>query len=180
MTDEQFFEYCYDAIMLWETTQYTDNPGDLGGATKHGVTQRTLSAYRGKPVTKLDVRNLTETEARKIYWSMFWIPNGCHLLPRPLALLVFDGCVNQSATMIRRYCQKAIGGLKVDGVIGPQTALAAGKRNMKEVIIEFMSQRALRYASSKTFSLHGHGWFRRMFEMNRRAVELSTLTETLT
>lgn len=178
MTNDEFFDYCFAAVLHWETVKYTDDPRDLGGATKYGVTQKALARYRGKPVTKEDVRNLTYEEAREVYRRDFWLPNGCHLLPRPIALLVFDGCVNQSADAVKRYLQIAIGGIKVDGVIGPKTAQEAGKRNINDVIMEFMSRRAMRYASSKTYAVHGRGWFRRMFDMNRRAMELSTLNVT--
>jgi lysozyme family protein len=46
---------------------YVDHKDDPGGATNMGITFNTLKAWRGKPVTKQDVRNLTKKEALDIY-----------------------------------------------------------------------------------------------------------------
>jgi len=175
MSNNAFFEECLKAVLFWEKTVYTNNPGDLGGPTKYGITQRTLASYRGKPVTAEDVRNLTYEEAADIYKKYFWDANNCDLLPKPIALLLFDGCVNQSGVAIRKALQSAIGKIVVDGNIGPRTALAAENRNVIDLVNRFMTLRALRYADSSTFGLHGRGWFNRMFDMHTRAIKLSTL-----
>lgn len=40
---------------------------DLGKGARFGVTVDLLTSWRGKPVTRADVANLTEKEARRIY-----------------------------------------------------------------------------------------------------------------
>lgn len=171
MKDYDLFLYSHTLILEWETERFTNYKNDLGGPTKYGITLVALSTYRGRKCTADDVKNLTKEEALKIYYQNFWIANGCHRLPPALALLLFDGCVNQSASAIRKYMQIAIG-VKADGVIGPATALAAGKTDVVQVVKEFMALRAVRYSGSKTIKIHGLGWFRRMFDMTTHALDL--------
>lgn len=159
--------------MGWETEKYTNHKGDLGGPTKYGVTLNTLSTWRKRKCTAEDVKNLQKPEAVDIYYHMFWIGNGCHRLPPALALVLFDGCVNQSAAAIRKYLQMALG-VKVDGAIGPATALAAGRQNVRSTLMKFMALRAVRYAESQTIKTHGLGWYRRMFDMDQHARDLFT------
>lgn len=47
---------------------------DRGAATNMGITQRTLSDWRGRDVTIQDVRELTEREAREIYRARYVTP----------------------------------------------------------------------------------------------------------
>jgi len=175
MNEEEFFDYCLRSVLAWETAEYTNDPDDPGGPTKYGITQKTLAAYRNQKVTAEAVRNLTYTEAKHIYRRNFWNQYNCNLLPRPLALLLFDACVNQPGHVMCEYMQQAIGGITVDGNIGPKTAQAAAKGNIKEIAINFMSYRAIRYASKSTFAKYGRGLMRRMFDMQTRFAELSTL-----
>lgn len=56
-------------VIARESAQFTNNPNDAGGATKYGITQGALSAWRGKPATVADVQALDEPTAREFY---FW------------------------------------------------------------------------------------------------------------
>ena len=53
---------------------YVDHPADRGGPTKFGITHATLREWRGRPVTRDDVRALTEEEARAIYRARYVAP----------------------------------------------------------------------------------------------------------
>jgi lysozyme family protein len=44
-----------------------DHPSDRGGQTKYGITKATLSEYRGRQVSGVELFALTEQEAREIY-----------------------------------------------------------------------------------------------------------------
>lgn len=70
MTIEESVAWVIDAF---EGHLYTDDPVDTGGATRHGITLRTLQWYRRKKsgdpnliVTKADVRNLSVEEAIEV------------------------------------------------------------------------------------------------------------------
>src|SRR5690606_7275066 len=75
MTTEQIAAYVIDHF---EGHSYVDDPVDTGGATKFGITLRTLQHYRrlrrhdpSLIVTKNDMRNLTHDEAVSIAVEMF-------------------------------------------------------------------------------------------------------------
>lgn len=70
MTDDQIL----DRILAAEGTTFTDDPRDGGGPTKYGITLNTLREWRRQPVTKDDVRQLTEAEARDIYRARYIAP----------------------------------------------------------------------------------------------------------
>ena len=50
---------------------YVNHPADRGGPTSFGITQRTLSDWRGRPVSAADVQALTPDEARQIYQVLY-------------------------------------------------------------------------------------------------------------
>ena len=53
--------------------QYTNKPTDRGGATRWGVTHKTLALARGvESVTPEEVMDLTEEEAKQVYRTLFW------------------------------------------------------------------------------------------------------------
>src|SRR3990167_11048904 len=53
---------------------FTDDPTDRGGSTKGGITLAALQAWRGRPTTKAELRNLTKAEAGDIYRSRYIAP----------------------------------------------------------------------------------------------------------
>ncbi len=73
---------------LWsvEGTVFENDPDDPGGATKYGVDQRSHP--------DVDIRNLTEEQAKEIYWKQYWLKNDCEKLRFPLGEVYFDACVN--------------------------------------------------------------------------------------
>ena len=73
---------------------FVDNPNDPGGATSLGVTQRTLAAWRHKPVSVGDVRALTTAEAGQIYRALYWDHVQGDALSKGVDLMVFDIAVN--------------------------------------------------------------------------------------
>ncbi len=92
-------------------------PGDSGGLTKFGISQR---AY-----PHLDIANLTYDGARAIYLKDYWQANNLQLLPSQLQEPMLDWVVHSgprpAVLTLQRLC-----GVDTDGQIGPRTALAAG------------------------------------------------------
>lgn len=64
----------------------TETPNDPGGLTKYGISQR---AY-----PNLDIRALSEQDAKEIYKKDYWIPCNCDGIDYPLDMCVFDCAVN--------------------------------------------------------------------------------------
>lgn len=122
---------------------YVDNPNDRGGATKYGITIATLRAWRGVPVTKQDVMNLTASEACDIYYKRYVKDPGFDKVFEVDPLVGYelvDAGVLSGPTAPARWLQRALnvfnnkGALypevTVDGALGPKT-VAAYKQYLK-------------------------------------------------
>lgn len=105
---------------------FVDHPSDRGGPTKYGITQRTLSAWLGRPASVEEVRALDEATAREIYVSRYLAGPRIDTLPEPIVPLVFDCAVNHGPRTAVRFVQRVVneagfGPCDVDGVLGPDT-----------------------------------------------------------
>lgn len=165
------FAAAFAHIYAWETPRFTDHPWDAGGATKHGVTLRTLRAWRGRPTTKADVAQLGLDEAKAIYRARYWRVCRCGDLPPALALAVFDAAVLQGPGSAAKFLQRAVGS-KADGIIGPRTLAAVARRDDGDTLDAFASYRGVHFTAVKSFAKTGRGWFRRLANTHRIAAGL--------
>lgn len=76
----------WEWLMQWEGRAYENDPDDSGGATKFGIDQRSHP--------KENIKNLTESRAKEIYFKEYWTRYGCEGRPYPLGEVVFNCCVN--------------------------------------------------------------------------------------
>lgn len=121
---------CIDQIIQREGKIYTNNPKDRGGPTKFGITLETLAAYRGTKCTAADVQALEESEARSIYEKVFIDDPEFNLInDNGTAALLIDWGVMSGPSHPIKALQTILNmrgaKLKVDGVMGQQTATAA-------------------------------------------------------
>lgn len=123
------FEACLTYILKIEGG-FVNRPEDKGGPTNFGITQATLSAYRGKPVSVDDVKNLTQPEASSIYEKNFWdAMNLDRVKSQKVALFLFDQGVNAGPQTAVRMLQQALSEsfalkLVTDGELGEATEAA--------------------------------------------------------
>jgi lysozyme family protein len=110
---------------------FADNPKDPGGRTNYGITANTLAGVRGRLkglALPEDVKDLTKEQALAIYEHFYWKPAGCDDIPRPIDLVVFDGCVNCGVRQGVKFLQQALNllgeKLTVDGIFGSKTKSA--------------------------------------------------------
>ncbi|MDX2264607.1 MAG: glycosyl hydrolase 108 family protein [Hyphomicrobiales bacterium] len=149
---------------------YSDHPLDPGGATNLGVTKATLERFRGRRVTKAEVRALKHAEAAAIYRKFYWDQVQGDALPPGLDLAVFDCAVNQGPARARKWLQQAAKA-RADGVIGPRTLAAVKAADARALLLEFMALRMRHYGSlARLFTAFGLGWSRRL---------MATLAEAL-
>lgn len=148
---------------------YVDHPNDPGGATNLGITLATLSAWRGRPVTKQEVRDLTKAEAGAIYRTRFWNAVQADALPPGLDLVVFDFAVNSGPARAVKTLQSVVG-VAQDGAVGPVT-LAAIKRapGVVTIITDLSDARMAFLRSLPTWATFGRGWTRRVGEVEAAA-----------
>lgn len=109
---------------------------DHGGYTKFGI------STAANP--EIDIPNLTRDGAKEIYRKKYWNICKCDELPSPLAIVVFDACVNQGDGAARKMLQIALG-VTVDGVFGDETITAAFKAG-PSIVRKYLAQRMARYA----------------------------------
>ena len=99
--------------------------GELVG-TNFGIAAKTLEEYRGKPVSKVDMRSLTKKEAREIYEAQYAAPLEKNLgitKDSPYYDHILDMSVNHGYGNTVPIVQRALG-VKVDGKAGPATRKA--------------------------------------------------------
>jgi len=151
---------------------YVDHPADPGGATNMGITHITLAEYRGKPVTKADVRNLTRAEAREIYRKRYWNVIRGDDLPSGIDLVMMDGSVNSGVGRGPKWVQAALGVVQ-DGKVGPAT-IAAAKRANAAVVINAACEARMKFLRGlKTFNTFGRGWTARVERVRKEALALA-------
>ena len=158
------------AFVLNVEKGYSDHPSDPGGATNLGITQRTLGKWRGRSVTEDEIKNLSKDEASKIYHANYWTPTMCEELPAGVDTLVFDMAVNAGVSRSIKLLQQALGGLAVDGVIGPRTLAKAAAADRIDLCVEYTARRINFYGGLDTFDTFGLGWSRRAARALRAAL----------
>jgi len=128
-------------VILKHEGGWVDDPSDAGGATNMGITQRTLAKWRGRPVTKDEVKALTENEARSIYLSEYLVKPGYNnIASEDLRAVLLDCAVQFGPSDATAWLQNAIG-VPPDGRIGPQTVLALTHASDRSIILKIMAQR---------------------------------------
>lgn len=149
---------------------YVDHPADPGGATNMGITQATLAAWRGRAVTKAEVRALTREEASDIYYQRYWRAAGCHQMPPGFDLVLMDAAVNSGPVRGVRWLQEGLG-VATDGIVGPITVEAAWKAGPDE-LRKAIDAREKFLRGLSTWSKFGRGWTRRLDEVRAAAAEM--------
>lgn len=145
----QMISAIVDSIIRKEGTVYTNHPKDKGGPTKFGITQRTLSNWRKKPVTSADVQDLTEAEAREIYAKNYITGPRFDLInDGQLAGLLIDWGVTSGPDDAVKGLQTVLGQMgaqvKIDGILGPITAGAANAHpHRKELMNHIVAARVI-------------------------------------
>lgn len=127
--------------------KFTNDPSDAGGPTKFGITQDTLAAHRGHPVTAEDVKNLQEPEARDIAYARYIVKPGFARINDPglrYALVDFSYLFGADDSI---PALQEIVGTAADGQLGPKTAAAANSAELRHVINMLAVKRVKLHAS---------------------------------
>jgi lysozyme family protein len=136
---------------------YVNSPMDPGGKTKFGISQRTYP--------NLDIFNLTKEDAIEIYKKDFWDKMQLDLFPPSMRLIVFDCAVNQGPGAAVGLLQAALG-VKVDGLLGPDTFKKMNEANSDKLVNAYARFRLNRYIENPKFQHFGEGWIRRLFDIS--------------
>lgn len=132
---------------------YVNDPKDPGGETQWGISKRSYPT--------LDIRNLTRQQAVEIYRRDFWDRVQGDKLHPAVAFQALDAAVNHGIGNAVRWLQRAVG-VADDGVIGPMTLAALGRREPSDVVLLFNAERIDFYTKLSTWDHYGRGWARRV------------------
>lgn len=130
---------------------FSNDPADHGGPTNMGITQATLSAWRGHPVSVQDVRDLQPAEARSIYEKRYLKDPHIDMIPHEqLRELILDiGVLSGPTTGIKllQLCLHDEHGqaLIADGVVGHNTLRALwGLEEPEQIVTSVVKERVRR------------------------------------
>jgi lysozyme family protein len=148
---------------------YVDHPRDPGGATNRGVTQSTYDAYRrriGRP--RRPVRQITDTEVRDLYRRQYWARIRGDELPAGIDYVVFDAAVHSGPVQAVKWLQRALGMVRVDGILGEATLAALAAHSDHDRLIGNMIEQRLQFMRAlRTYRTFGRGWRRRVDYVQR-------------
>ena len=164
----KLFESCVIEVLKNEGG-YVNDHDDKGGETNFGISK--------KSHPKVDVINLTEDEARDIYYNEYYVPNEYLLVPsnEQYSAMVFDCIVNHGSKVTVILIQRALRSVGLtlddDGCFGHITR-SYYKSSTNEYTI-FLLETALRceragfyrclVAKNPTMSKFLRGWLVRAY-----------------
>lgn len=162
------FDTIFTAILGYEG-HYTNDPRDPGGPTKFGVTQKTLAAWRKKPVSADDVKNMVVTEARAIFKAQYWDQCGGDQLPSGVDFAVVDMAYNSGPGRAVQTLQRVLG-VKVDGVAGVFTLNEVRKVETRALIGKFCDARMAFLKQTRGWPTYGRGWTNRVVSVRAKSL----------
>ncbi len=157
------------ALILKHEGGYVDHPEDPGGATMKGITLATFSAFKGKPMSKDELRAISDADVNTIYKDQYWDALRCDELKSGVDLLAFDMAVNKGVRRAVRLMQRGAGAVE-DGALGPKSMAAINAADPADLIAKVSEERRDFYKSLKTFPTFGRGWLRRVDETEKEAL----------
>jgi hypothetical protein len=107
---------------------------------------RTKYGISQRSYPALDIANLTKAEAKEIYWHDYWLAAGCDRLTWPLSFAHFDAAVNCGIGQATHFLERS-------------------DYNFER----YNELRRSFYRGLNQFGLYGHGWMRRVDELEQAA-----------
>lgn len=170
---KQNFPTCLNETLAYEG-EWSDHKADPGGATMKGVTIGRFQKFKGRPVTKAELRAISDTDLRVIYKTGYWDEVAGDLLPSGLDHVAFDGAVNSGPSRGAKWLQKGLG-VPADGKIGKATLAAARASDPVVVIRRACAARMGFLRGLRTWGTFGKGWSRRVAHVEVFSVKLAGL-----
>lgn len=161
------FEKCFAFTLGAEGgfTKLSSDPGNwTGGIVGCGELRGTKYGISAAAYPALDIENLTEDDAEKIYRRDYYEKIGGDVLSLPTVLVLFDGAVNAGVRRAVIWLQQALG-LPADGVLGAKTLEAGKAAEATELAREMLARRIEYYARLPNWPAFGLGWSRRVIAL---------------
>ena len=165
------FDACLAEVLKHEGG-WADHPKDPGGATMKGVTIGTFAQFKGRKVSKDELRAISDADLRAIYRRKYWDVVKGDDLPAGLDMVAFDGAVNSGPSRGARWLQIGLN-ITADGKVGPQTLAYARAANVSQTIDYACNARLDFLRRLKTWPTFGKGWGRRVSDVRVTAKRMA-------
>ena len=165
------FDTAISRILIHEG-EFTNSPKDSGNWTSGKINVGTLKGTKygisAASYPYLDIKNLTEAQAKEIYYKDYWIANKLNLLNPDLAYQVLDACIQHGSKKAIKFLQELVNETQ-DGVIGDKTLSSVSKFNQEDLAILYIRRRINFYTNlqSSKWSSFGLGLMRRMADNHK-------------
>jgi lysozyme family protein len=146
--------------LLGHEGSYSNHSADPGGETMWGIT---IAVARANGYTG-PMRQLPQTEAKRIYKALYWDKVQADALPDRVRYAVFDAAVNSGPGQAVRWLQRALG-LADDGHIGPVTIAYVKQADHEALTRKMLAQRLRFMTNLTTWSSFSRGWARRIADL---------------
>jgi len=174
------------AVVLEHEKGFVNDPVDSGGATNWGISLRWLKGMgdldkdgwldgdldHDGDIDVDDIRIMTPERASMFYFNSFWAPFNYQRINEPaVSTKIFDLAVNMGSVTAHKRLQEALNlcacGLKVDGVIGPNTIRAINDVPMWRLLRNYREQVASFYINlinaNSAREKYRNGWLNRAY-----------------
>ena len=165
----------HDFVMSIES--YIDSvliPRFEGGYVADDVGHPANFGINGGSYPKLNIKTLTQEQAKVIYIRDYWKRNNLHKIEsNRMALLMFDFAVN-AGYQANRQLQHLLNdwgyNIKVDGGIGDETIGIINsymqRHGEERLLKEYSWKRRVYYMNLKNYSKYGKSWLNRVSTLN--------------
>jgi lysozyme family protein len=151
--------------LIYHEGGYVNDKKDAGGETHYGISKRSYP--------HLDIKNLTQEQAKKIYFVDFWMKAKCEQIDdENIAAKFFDLAVHtgipQAVKLIQRALRAAGTQVVEDGIIGPITLTAINKADPTDLLAALKSESAGHYRlianANPSQQRFIEGWLQRTYD----------------
>jgi lysozyme family protein len=158
------FEEAFQRLIVHEGG-FQDNPHDCGnwtsGVCGQGSLKGTNHGISAASYPDLDIKNLTLTDIRKIYYDDYWDAMDLQRIPELLHFLMFDAAVHSGVFKSVQFLQRALQ-VADDGIVGPITLKAANEMQSEKLAARFNGTRLEFMTKLSAWDDFGRGWARRI------------------
>lgn len=154
----------FDRIISHEGgfTRRPEDPGNwTGGKCGHGKLNGTKFGISAATYPDLNILELTLEDARRIYYTDWWVKLNMGILHPAMQYQLFDASINHGTAGSSRILQQAVDAIP-DGIIGPKTIAAVNMIGLNDLLLRFLAARLLAMSKSPRWDSFGRGWARRI------------------
>lgn len=165
------YDACFEHV-LGSEGGYTNDSRDRGnwttGVIGKGQLKGTKWGVSAMSYPDLDIKNLTQDDAKRIYKRDYWDRVEGDLLPAGVDLCTFDSSVNSGVGQGAKWLQRAVG-VAADGDIGQATVEAVQAADDHLTINRMSDDRLNMLKGLKTWPTYGKGWSTRVENVRKTA-----------